>query len=517
MKGKSGKGLSRRDFLKYSGVAAATGVLSGVGTRISSAKGPGEELVVGFSGDPGHMDPRVEGGVIGWSIFHHMYQTAIFFDKDTNPIPLLAEKWEQVTPTALRWHLRKGVKFHNGEDFTAESVKFSIKELAAPTSRHPSKSRMEPVKDFKIHDAHTIDLITEKPNRPLLRDTHITYMVSPRAVRELGTKLSANPVGTGQFKFVEYRPGEYVLMEANPDYWGKKAKLKRLRVRFIKETGTRVASLETGEVMMINNVPPDKIPRLRANPNLKVILSPTNRVIFVSLQCDREPFNDKRVRQAMNYAIDKEAITKGIMGGMMQVATAPLSQGVFAAHPGLSPYKYDPERARKLLAQAGAIGVTLNFGAPHGRYVLDRQVGEAIASYLSAVGLNVKFENPPWGTFVSEITKFKKSKYDGYLYGMGTSNGEPDAQMSSYYHSSSSRHLGCRNPEVDRLIAEAAMVFDVKKVKALYHQAQEIVWDECPWIWTYEQPDIFAINKKLNWRGVGRDERMFFHDASLKA
>jgi peptide/nickel transport system substrate-binding protein len=339
--------------------------------------------------------------------------------------------------------------------------------------------------------------------------------LSPRALRELGDRFATNPVGTGQMRFVEYRPGQHVLVEANPSYWGKKSSVSRMRIRFIPENGTRLAALEAGEVMMINNVPPDQVGTLRANPNLQVIAVPSNRVIFVGLRNDRKPFNDKRVRQAMNYAVDREAITKGIFSGMAPIARAPLPSGVFGFHPGLQPYPYDPERAKKLLAEAGATGATFNFGAPNGRYLMDKQVGEAIAGYLEAIGLKVVFENPSWSTFVSEITKFEKAKYDGYMFGWGIVTAEPDQLMGEHFYSVNARRTLYNNPEVDRLILDARENFDEARVRADYQKAQEILWSDCPWIWLYEQPDITAINKKLKGFVGRRDEYLMFWDAAL--
>jgi peptide/nickel transport system substrate-binding protein len=477
---------------------------------------PAADLVVAFSADPGHMDPRVEAGGIGWSIFEHIFDNFVFRDARTNPIPWLVERWEQVSPTTLRWHLRHGVKFHNGEEFTAESVQASFEQYTASTSRSPWRNRLAVVKAFKTLDPLTIDLITEQPNRPLLRNSTSAMALSPRALREHGDKFATNPVGTGQMRFVEYQPGQHVVMEVNPQYWGQPAHFKHMRFRFIPENGTRIAALEAGEVMMVNNVPPDQMGRLKANPNVQVLASPTNRVMFVTLRTDRKPFTDKRVRQAMNYAIDKEAITQDLMGGMAPIARAPLPEAVFGFHPNLPPYPYDPERAQKLLTEAGAMGATFNFGAPNGRYLLDKQIGEAIAGYLEAVGLKVVFENPAWSTFVSEVTKYDKSKYDGYLFGWGITSGEPDQLMGDHFYSKKVGYTKYTNPEVDRLIDEARGNFDDARVQAAYVKAQEIVWDECPWIFLYEQPDITAINKRLQWRGGRRDEYWLFHTAVLE-
>jgi peptide/nickel transport system substrate-binding protein len=508
--------MTRRQLLRLgaAGGAAAAGLASGYLPR---AAAQGRELSVGFSIDPGHMDPRVEAGVPGWSIFHNIHDPFLWRDEKINPVPWLVTKWEQVNPTTTRWHLRKGVKFHNGEDFTAESVKVSFEHYSATNSRSPWRSQLNVVKQFKFSDPHVVDLITEKPNRPLLRNSTQAMALSPRAIKELGDRFPTSPVGTGQMRFVEYRPGQHVLMEANPSYWGKKSAFSRIRIRFIPENGTRLAALEAGEVMMVNNVPPDQIGRLKGNPDLQVIAVPSNRVIFVALRTDRKPFNDKRVRQAMNYAIDREAITKGIFSGMAPIAKAPLPSGVFAHHTGLTPYPYDPERAKKLIAEAGAAGATFNFGAPNGRYLMDKQVGEAIAGYLEAVGLKVVFENPSWSTFVSEVTKFEKAKYDGYMFGWGIVTAEPDQLMGEHFYSVNARRTLYNNPEVDKLIVDARENFDESRVRTDYQKAQELLWSDCPWIWLYEQPDITAINKKLKGFAGRRDEYLMFWDASLDA
>jgi len=508
-------GMTRRQAL---GLAAVGGVgaVAGFPRSAPAQAKPGPELVVGWSVDPGHMDPRVEAGVPGWSIFHHMHDPMLWRDeKSATVLPWLATKWEQVNPTTMRWTLRRGVKFHNGEDFNAEVVKATFEQYAAAL-RSPFRTQLNPVKQFKIADAYTIDLITERPNRPLLRNATQGNALSPRAIKELGEKFATTPVGTGQMKFVEYRPGQHVVMEANPGYWGKKSSFSRIRFRFIPENGTRIAALETGEVLMVNNVPPDQIGRLRNNPNLSVLASPTNRVMFVTIRTDRKPFNDKRVRQAMNYAIDREALTQGLMGGMAPISRAPLPSAVYGFHDGLPPYKYDPERAKKLLAEAGATGATFSFGAPNGRYLMDKQVGEAIAGYLEAAGFKVVFENPAWSTFVSEVTKFEKAKYDGYLFGWGVGTGEPDQLLGEHFHSANTKRTMHANAEVDRLIVDAREQFDDARVRADYRKAQEILWDECPWIWLYEQPEVLAINKKLRGFAGRRDEYLLFWNASIE-
>jgi peptide/nickel transport system substrate-binding protein len=514
--------LSRRRFLQLTSAAAgaaALGAWPGASTAGAPAViKPTAELVVAFSLDPGHFDPRVEAGVPGFSMMYpHMYETLVWRRKDLtlDPAISLAEKWEQVNPTTLRLQLRQGVKFHNGDTFDAEAVKVSADSYTAPESKFPVKSSMAVTREVKVIDKYTVDYITEVPSRPLLRILGLQAMMSPRALQELGPKIATNPIGTGPYKFVEYIPGQHVLMEVNPNYWGPKPKSNRLKIRFIPENGTRLAALESGEVMMITNVPPDSIRRLESNPPLEMRTSVTNRIMFITLRTDRPPWTDKRARQALNYAVDKEAITQGILGGLAPIAQAPLPPAVFGTHTGLKPYPYDPAKAKQSLAEAGATGATFNLGVPNGRYLLDKQIGEAIAGYLSDVGVRVNFDNPIWSSFVTEISKFDKAKYDGYFFGWGVVTGEPEQLMREHFHSKFTRRNAYKNPEVDRLVDEAAESFDDAKVKAAYARAQEIVWDECPWIFLHLQPDLNAVNKRLHGFEARPDEWLILTEAYL--
>ena len=514
--------LSRRRFLQGASAVASVAAL-GLWPRASVGQAPAvvkptPELVVAFSLDPGHFDPRVEAGVPGFSMMYpHMYETIIWRRKDItlDPALSLAEKWEQVDPTTLRLTLRQGVKFHNGDGFDAEAVKVSAESYTAPESKFPVKSSMAVTREVKIVDQHTVEYLTSVPSRPLLRTMSLQAMLSPRALRELGPKIATNPVGTGPYKFVEYVPGQHVLMETNPQYWGPQPRAHRLKIRFIPENGTRLAALESGEVMMITNVPPDSIKRLESTPQLAMRTSVTNRIMFVTLRTDRSPWTDKRARQALNYAIDKEAITQGLLGGRAPIARAPLPPVVFGSHTGLQPYAYDPTKAKRLLAEAGASGATFNLGVPNGRYLLDKQIGEAIAGFLSDVGLKVHFDNPTWSSFVTEISKFDQAKYDGYFFGWGVVTGEPDMLMREHYHAKFTRRNAYKNPQVDRLIDEAAESFDEEKVKAAYWRAQEIVWEECPWIFLHLQPDLNAVNRRLQGFEARPDEWLILTEAYL--
>jgi ABC-type transport system substrate-binding protein len=237
--------------------------------------------------------------------------------------------------------------------------------------------------------------------------------------------------------------------------------------------------------------------------------------MFVPIRVDRPPYDDKRVRQALNYAIDKEALVNGFLNGLGAVPNGPMAPTVFGANTNLPPYRFDPDKAKRLLDEAGASGATFNFGIPIGRYLLDKEIGEAIAGYWTDVGLKVNAEATAWSAFVTEFNKMENSRWNGYLVGWGITTGEPEQQMREHYHSKSLNRTGWRNAEADRLIEEGAETFDEEKAKAAYMKAQAIVWDEAPWVFLYLQPDLNAISKRLQGFEARPDEWLILTGASL--
>lgn len=529
-------GISRRRLLLLAGQAGAAallapllaacgggpapaggGVVSGGSAAAPSSAATKarsyEQLVLGITPSPGHLDPRISAGMPNHSHQWHMYDSLVWHNEKMEVIPWLAEKWEQVDARTMRLSLRRGVKFHNGEDFTGEAVKWTIENIKAPESKSGWKSMMAPVAEIKVLDSHTVDLVTAEPNRALLRNLFVVPMMSPRAARELGDKLTTQPVGTGAYRFVEYVPGSHLVMEANPDYWGKKPPTRSLKWRFIPEDGSRVASLEAGEVAFANNIPPDQIDRVKKLADTEIVETTTARIMYCGIRCDRKPWSDVRVRQAMNLAVNKEALVKDIMRGYGQVANAPLAPMVWAASTELQPWPYDPAKAKALLKEAGYAGETLNFGISNGRYIQDKQIGEAITGYLQEVGIKVNPDAPEFQTFYADVYKNEKSKYDMHLLGWGVINMEPDYQLKEHLHSKFTLRTGYRNPEMDKILDEARQSLDDAKAKDLYFKAQKLAWNDCNWIWLYYVPLINGQSKHLKGYRPQPDEFEMFTQA----
>lgn len=491
--------LNRRQFLKVSAGSAAALSL-GAGNLFKPVKSFGQstkELTVAISVDPGNLDMRLISGMPGYSVMRHMLETVMWRDEKMNLIPWLIDSYEIVNPLSIKMKVRRGIKFHNGRAFTAEAIKVTIDDIKAPGSKSLWAGYCNPIKDIQIVDDMTLLLKFDEPNRPQLRNLTMEGILEPKAFKELGNKIATNPIGSGPYKLIEYVPGQYVSMEAFNDYWGPKPKSRMIKWRFIPENGTRLAALESGEVMMINNLPPDQVARIRNNPDLEVRDFVTARMTFIGIRCDREPFNDVRIRQAMNFAVNKEAIVKSILRGYGQPASTPMAPMVFGFNPKLKPYPYDPKKAEDLLAQAGAKGTKVTLGCPIGRYLMGEQVGEAVAGFLQKVGFDVSFEAVEWATWLTELYKLKKSKYDLHLSSWGTINMEPDYALKRYFHSKWTDVTGYQNVEVDKLIDEGRAVFNDEKVKEIYNRVQELIWDDYPAIFLYYQPEITGVNRKL--------------------
>jgi ABC-type transport system substrate-binding protein len=465
---------------------------------------PAQEITVALGTDVGSLDPRISFNVPGESQLQTMYETLVGLDPNGRVLPKLAESWEmKENPPQIKFKLRKNVKFHNGEPFTAESVKYTLESIVAPESKSPKKPFLAQIAGVDVVDPYTAIVKMKSFNRDLLRTlTLFPVMMPAKASKELGDKMATTIIGTGPYKFVEYRSGEKLVVTANPDYWGKKPQLPKITFRIIPEHGTRLVALESGEAMMINNLPIDQIDRLAKSPNIEILAAPTARVVTLAVRMDRKPLDDVRVRHALNYAINKEELIKTILGGRAQIANSPLPPMCFGADPTMKPWPYDPAKAKELLTQAGyPNGFKLKFGTPVGRFLQDKQISEAIAGYLEKVGIKTELDTPEFATYVAETMK-KDGKYDIFLFAWGYQTLDPHWGFGTLYHSRFATRTAYNNPKVDELLDKARQVADEQDATKIYIEVQKIIWGDASMVWLYYQPDIIGVNKRF--KGIER-------------
>jgi peptide/nickel transport system substrate-binding protein len=452
-------------------------------------------LRIGVASEPRDLDPQNFSESTSHSILLHVHNTLYELNKELIPVPALAESYE-LSEDQLTWtfKLKSGINFQDGTPFTAEAVKAIVDKSIGPEP--PTRASFMPAADLDSAtaiDDYTVEIKTKRPIGPFL------YMLSgpawsinsPAAYEKYGEEATKNPVGTGAYQFVEWKPGEYLVLERNPDYWREEPFYDRLEYYFVPEDATRVALLESGDLDVITNVPPTELPRLEEDPDLDVEIVELNRILYIAINNLLPYLDDPRVRQAMNYAVDKQAIIDSIVGGLGEVANSPVPRLTFG-HVPVGEYPYDPDKARSLLAEAGVPDdFEVDLWLPQGRYFQGEAVGQAVANYLREVGLNVNDEVIEYGTFNASIRlPPEESKAQMYMLGWAASSLDAEMALKSPLTTSDWAPNGANrgfysNPKVDELIDDARATMDLEKRKGLYGEAEKLIWDDAPWIFTH--------------------------------
>jgi peptide/nickel transport system substrate-binding protein len=300
-------------------------------------------------------------------------------------------------------------------------------------------------------------------------------IVKPDAAQGAVEDYGRNPVGSGPYMLSEWNPGQSVELLPNPHFYGEAPNNGGVSLRFASEGGARSAALESGQVDVVTNLPPESIDRVTGASDLEVLVEDSSFLIFFVLDHGAEPFSDVRVRRAANMAVDREAIIETILGGLGSVANSPVGVGVFN-RAEFEPFPYDPDAARELLVEAGyPDGCPVKMWAPQGRYLKDRQVGEAVQSYLEEAGFIPELQIIEWGTYVTEID-IDPPQANMWLIGASI----PDAYWNfvNNYSSTADYPNSYSNPQVDEMIAQAAESFDEAEQLEIYTELQRIVWED---------------------------------------
>jgi peptide/nickel transport system substrate-binding protein len=514
--------LSRRSVMRIAGaIGVGVGALSKSSSSgsalptVQTGDEPTGDLVVGVAADPVSMDPRVSITQSGFAMLRHVFEPLVFRDDQMQLVPVLAESWERPDPKLWQLNLRQSVKFHNGEDFDAEAVKYTLESILSGENawvNNQFAGYIVAIDRVEVKDSHTVLLHTTQPSNSLINNLAMIGMLPPIAGTESGENFTNSPVGTGPYQITEYTSNNRMVIEAFPEYWGEQPTSKTITFRILPEDATRLAALESGEAHLINKMPIDAIDRIESNDNLQFLSTPSSRIMFVGWWNDREPFTDIRVRQAFNHAIDKESLITALFGGQATIASGPTHPSVRGFNDQLEPYAYDPDKARDLLQQAGfGDGLDIIFGYPTGRYLMDKQVGEAIIGMLAEVGINCTPETAEWGTFFSNRGE---GLYDAWLYGFGAATMDPDFAHQWFWRAPAAGG-NYENEEVAQLLASADMELDVDKSTDLYRQAQQIIWEDAPWAFMYYQPDVYGAASSLQGFTPRIDEYFLLFNATV--
>jgi len=448
-------------------------------------------LVLGVDAET--LDPHVTTNAFSLSMMKALFDTLVVLDTNLAPQPWLAQSWETPNDSTWRFKLRSGVTFHDGSPFNAEAAKYSLDRYVDPATKNPQAAVLKPVTGVKIIDDSTIEVTTDGPYAALLNALwNAAFMMSPSAVAAAGQDVAKKPVGTGQYSFVEWVPGEHLVMQANPRYWGPPAKLQRLTWQPVAEASTRLVALRTGQADLIANVPPQLTNQIDGQPNLTLQRVP-GTIITVMFNFNMPPFDNQKVRQALNYALNVDEILQYVLAGAGTRLASATKPGMLGHDPDLKPYPYDLDKAKQLLAEAGyPNGFDATLDAPNGRYLNDKDVAQAIVGQLQKIGLNITLNVPDYNALVQKIVGHTSQFY---LIG----NVEPSTEISfpRSFQQGGAFYQGYNNPQVNDLIDKANKTLDRDQRGQLFLQANRIIQQDAPWIFLYAQQDIYGLQSRL--------------------
>jgi peptide/nickel transport system substrate-binding protein len=480
-----------------------------------------KEIVVGLGAEPRTM---LAVTIVDWTtnnMLEHIYDRLL--DRDAKTLkwkPMLATAWKNVNDTTWELTLRQNVKFHNGEPFTAQSVKATFDYLldTAVKSHYNTTAYWKPVKEVQVVNDYTVRIVTDRPFPNFLDHASLTnFLVMPaKALKELGPqKLAEKPIGTGPFKFVEWKRDDRLVLERNPDYWGGPADASRVTFRFIPEFSARMAALLSGEIDVMKDVPPHAIEAVERSGRAKVRSTVSSRINYLALVTLKPgPMQDVRVRRAMNHAVNVDELITQVLRGHATKMCGPTAPANTDYAP-VECYKHDLPRAQALFKEAGVdpTKLSLTLDTPSGRYPLDKDVSLAIAAQLQRIGIKTNVVVNEWGTHLDKIKNRNTGDlfflgWGPALYGQGTY--EPlfkaDATYSSYGN----------NKAIDEKIAKAVTLVDAKARAAAYADLQKSVHDEAPWVFLWQQHDLYGVGNQVEWQPRA-DEKVWMYDAKIVA
>ena len=463
------------------------------------------------------LDPQFVTDIPTARVVTQLHETLVYPNAEGELVGVLAESWE-VSEDDLTWtfKLREGVTFHDGTPFNADAVKFTFDRIMAEETESPRASAADAIASVEVVDEYTVAITTEAPYAPLLAQlsAYNLAIISPKAGDVLNNEYSEAPAGTGPFTLGEWTPGERLTLKRNEDYWGDKAASETIQIDVVPEDSARVLMLMSGETDVISNVPPVMVERLEGAPGVEIINETGYRTIYVGMNIEMEPFDDIKVRQAVAHAIDTNALLQGVMGGI-GTAGGGLESTVIPGAADIDPYPYDPERAKELLAEAGLEdGFSVDFYVPTGRYINDRQLGEAIQAQLAEVGITANLQSPEFGAYSAMLRE--GDKIPMFLLGKGSPTGDPDFTLGITVRSGASGNYGnYASEEVDALLDEQQKTVDTEARHELLRQALQTAYDDVPFLVLFYENQLFGIRDNVEGLEVLPNENVLFVDAHV--
>lgn len=544
------KPLKRREFLGYAGASAVAAITAGCtgGQSSQNSNGSGQKTN-NNSGENGKnqdggsqnggtgggktvdvvqgqgastLDPHAHTETTVSNIVLAAYDQLLFRDSDRKIYGELATDWKRVEDGRARFTIRKGVKFHNGDDLTPEDVAFSInrivdEEVGGLVS--PQASGFSPITGAEtVDDKFAVDVISNGFNPIVFKilSGQNGQILEKSWVKERDkSKIAKSINGTGPFKLKEYKQNQKVLYERFEDYWAGPADVPRVEFRSSSEASARINQLLAGEADLVTNVPPQAVSRVSNDKQTRVDPVTSLRMVFCAMRYDVEPFDSPKFRQAMNFAVDNKSIVENVLQGFGETSNQPTQRGVFGYNSSVKSYKKNTKRAVKLVKESGYAGSSITLHTPVGRYLKDVEVAQAVVTQIDELpNVSCDIKQRDFNSLSDQLDGGIKSSPHFYL--LGYANAISDATYTIKPLLTSDGALtSFKNEKIENVLDKAGTESNQKKRRTLLERANRMYHDQAPWVFLHQQSNLYGLSKQLRWEARG-DEHIDTYSFSMK-
>jgi len=493
--------VDRRTVLKYAGTAGAVGLAGCAGG--GGDGGDSFEVGVTMGQMDSGLDPQDHAETNTEIIVGQAYEGLLDRDKEGGIIAGLANDWERTDDGNVRFMLRDGVTFHNGDDLTPEDVRFSIRRIVFEDVgiASPQSNDLGIVDEVTTGDGEvTVSFEGYNPIAFQLFATNGPIMQQSWVEENDSDYINRNANGTGPFRVTEYDSGNEVRYEPNEDYWDGAPAVDELSMTSSSESSTRVNQLLAEETDIVTNVPPNEVSRVESSDVAGINSVPSARIIFLQMRYDVEPFSSQQFRQAMNHAVDVESIIENVLNGFGNITGQPTLEGHTGYNPDIDPYPYDPEEAERLVEESGHAGVEITLQTPIGRYLRDVDIAQAAADQINSLSnVTCELEQREFSALVQDITTGNiEDKPHFNLLGWG--NGEFDgSQTITPLMTTEGALTILENDELDSLLDQAETTQDSEERVEILQEANQLAHDLAPWVFMHQQFSVYGVSNDISW------------------
>ena len=487
--------------------------LLALGLSSSLAQNSGGTLIAAWAQDPVGLDPHITSAYSSFQILENVLDTLVTLDAEQNVTPSLAESWS-VSEDGLTWTftLRQDVTFSNGRAFTADDVVFTFNRMLDPETGSGNAYLLAGVTDVSAADAYTVVLTLDAPNPSLLGKLGVNKAVGiiARESVEDGS-INTQPIGTGPFMITDFQPGVKVMLEKNPEYWQDGLPyLDAIEARIITDESVRRSALVSGDVDWAISVPAQSVSELSARDDLVVDSVPAGAYWYIGVNTTRDPLSDAKVRQAISYAINREQIAEAAAFGNAEATQDPIPSSN-AWNYGYAPYEYNPEKAKELLAEAGAEGMSMEI-MPTTQYEESIRVAQVLQAQLSAVGINATIRTLEWAEWLEEEGA---GNYDTYVCSWNGLVDPDDFFYAQHKTGEVFNFTGYSNPSVDELLQQGRTAQDRGEREGIYAEINRVIVDEAPYVYLYNPLNINVYQTYVKGYQARADQAIRFVETYL--